>query len=349
MPKLVEVLPQHRFDEARLADYIAPYLPDAGGSLQVRQFQGGQSNPTFVLDYGSSRYVLRKKPPGELLPSAHLVDREFRVMRALADTDVPVPKMHHLCQDPAIIGTDFYVMEYLEGRISEDVALSHLSAAERAAWYDAMNATLAALHAVDYAAVGLADFGKPGDYAARQIKRWTKQFQAAEVDPDPPMENLIAWLPEHIPSDDATVIAHGDFRLGNLMFHPTEPRIIAVLDWELATLGHPLADLAYNCLAYRLSDAGEVLTGLVGKDLDALQIPQEPDYVAAYGRRTGRGERIADWPFWLALAAFRLAAICHGVYVRGKQGNAADQKALLYGDAARRLSAAGWEAAQEAG
>ncbi|MBI3515083.1 MAG: phosphotransferase [Proteobacteria bacterium] len=324
-PQLGPVLPNHRFDEAALVRYLAATLPGFGGTVAIRQFQGGQSNPTFHIQAGDRAYVLRKKPPGVLLPSAHAVDREFRVLKALAGTAVPVPAVHLLCTDDGVIGQMFYVMDHVAGRVFPDRMLPGCSPIERAAMYDHMNAVLAALHSVDWRGVGLEGFGRPDGYATRQITRWSRQYQASRPAPMPAMDRLIAWLPAHLPVGDEAAIAHGDYRVGNLIFHPTEPRVVAVLDWELATIGHPLADLAYNCLAYRL--AGTHDHGFPPGDLGALGVPSEADYLAAYCRRTGRAA-IENWEFFIVFAMFRIAAILAGVYRRGLDGNAADAHAL---------------------
>jgi aminoglycoside phosphotransferase (APT) family kinase protein len=347
MATLGPVTDVHRFDEAGLARYLADHgLPAFAQGIEVRQFQGGQSNPTFALTAGSRRYVLRKKPPGKLLPSAHLIEREYRIMAALADTDVPVPVMRHLCEDPSVIGTAFFVMDFMEGRVVDDTSLpGSFTPAERGAIYDSMNAALAALHRVDFNAVGLGDFGKPENYIGRQIDRWTRQFEAAKTDPMPAMDELMAWLPAHRPAKDEVSIAHGDFRMGNLMLHPSEPKVIAVLDWELSTLGHPLADLAYNVMCYSLPHDGTSLNGLVGLDLQMAGIPSQDDYIAAYARRTGR-HSIDEIKFFLAFSCFRLASICQGVYARGIQGNASSENAVEVGAKAPRLANIGWEIAQ---
>jgi aminoglycoside phosphotransferase (APT) family kinase protein len=287
--------------------------------------------------------VLRRKPPGKLLPSAHAVDREYRVMAALAGTDVPVPRMLALCEDDAVIGTAFYVMEYVEGRVLWDPALPGMTPGERAAHYDELNRVLAALHRVDYAAVGLADFGRFGHYIERQVARWSKQYEAATTERIAAMDRLIAWLPQHLPDADETSIVHGDFRLDNVIFHPTEPRVLAVLDWELSTLGHPLSDFAYQVMAWRLTP--QQFRGLGGLDLAALGIPSEQDYVAAYCRRTGRAA-IPHWEFYLIFNMFRIAAILHGVLARALQGNAASQDAVETGGRARLVADVAWDMAQ---
>lgn len=254
--QLVSVLPSHRFDEDALARYLGANLPGFGGLRAVRQFQGGQSNPTYHLETPTGSYVLRKKPAGRLLPSAHAVDREFTVLRALAGSDVPVPRVHLLCTDESVIGQMFYVMDHVEGRVFADRLLPGCTVAERADMYDDMNRVLAALHRVDFRSIGLSTFGRADGYVKRQIARWSRQYRDSRVIDLPAMDRLLEWLPEHAPATDEAAIAHGDFRLGNLIFHPTEPRVVAVLDWELSTIGHPLADLAYNCLAYRLPHLG---------------------------------------------------------------------------------------------
>ncbi len=337
----------HRFDEPALARYLdSQGVPGFGAAVSVRQYQGGQSNPTFEITAGPHRYVLRKKPPGRLLPSAHLVEREYRVMKALAGTAVPVPVMQHLCEDAAIIGTPFFLMDHLDGRVVDDTSLpGSFTPDERAAVYDSMNQVLAALHQVDLAAVGLGDFGRTGAYVQRQIDRWTRQFEAAKTDPMPDMDALMTWLPAHVPDHDETSIVHGDFRMGNLMLHPVEPRVIAVLDWELSTLGHPLSDLAYNVMPWVLPHDGTSLNGLVGLDLAAEGIPAMEAYVQAYARRTGRGV-IDSFSFFLAFSCFRLASICQGVYARGLQGNASSDNAVEVGAKAPRLARVGWEIAR---
>jgi aminoglycoside phosphotransferase (APT) family kinase protein len=341
-PHLVPVLPNHRFDEARLTAWLSAHLPGFAGPCEVRQFQGGQSNPTFHLRTPARSYVLRKQPPGALLPSAHAVDREFRVLRALRGSAVPVPEVLLLCSDTGVIGTLFYVMAYLEGRVFADAALPGVPPADRAAIYDDMGRVLAALHATDWQAAGLADFGRPGGYIPRQIARWSKQYAAARLPAEPAMDRLTVWLTAHVPVADETALAHGDFRLGNLMLHATEPRVIGVLDWELATLGHPLADLAYNCLAWRLPPA---LRGIAGTEVPGL--PTEDAYVRAYCRRTGRAG-VPDLPFFVAFALFRWSAIAAGVYRRALDGNAADARGREAGEKFRALAAIGWEVAQQA-
>lgn len=341
--RLVEVRENHRFDETKLLDHLRPRIPELGADATVRQFAGGQSNPTFLIEGGDARLVLRKKPPGKLLPSAHAVEREYRVMRALADTDVPVPPCRLLCEDPSIIGTPFFVMDHVPGRVFADPSLPGLSPEARAAVYLDVADTLARLHRVDPAAVGLSDFGKPSGYVARQVDRWSRQYRAAQTTEIPEMERLMTWLGQRRPDDERPTIAHGDFRLGNLLLHPTEPRVVAVLDWELSTLGHPLADLAYCSLSYHLPHQAGELMGLLGTDLAALGIPDEARFVARYAEASGRGGiDMGEHRFFVAFSLFRLAAIAQGVYRRGLDGNASDAKAAFYGEAAKALAAVGW-------
>jgi aminoglycoside phosphotransferase (APT) family kinase protein len=315
-------------DTSRLGSYLAEHIPGfSPADLSAEKFPGGQSNPTFKLTTSDTSYVLRRKPPGELLASAHAVDREFRVISALQDTDVPVPRSLVLCEDESVIGSMFYVMEYLEGRVLWDPLLPDAADnAERSATYDAMNQTLAALHNVDVDAVGLSDFGRPGNYFERQISRWSKQYRASETRRIEGMEFLIEWLPANMPEDDGSVsLVHGDYRLDNMMFHPSEPRVIAVLDWELSTLGHPLADLAYQCMAWMLPGDG-TMKGLAGVDRASLGIPSDEEYIARYCERTGRAG-IDNWNFYLAFSLFRLAAILQGIIKRVEVGTASSSEA----------------------
>jgi aminoglycoside phosphotransferase (APT) family kinase protein len=326
-----EVRQAHRFDEAALADYLKRHISGFSGNLMIRQFTYGQSNPTFLLSAGERSYVLRKKPPGKLLPSAHAVDREYRMIQALKETDVPVAEPLLFCEDASIIGTPFYVMAHVEGRIFRDVTASEASGPEeRAAIFDSMNETMAKIHLVDYGALGLGDYGKPGNYMARQVSRWKRQYEASKTDDIENMDVLIKWLEDHIPEDDSTSIVHGDVRLENLIIHPKEPRVVAVLDWELSTLGHPFSDLAYNCMHYYMPVSKGRLSGYKGLDLAELGIPGENDYIAAYCRRTGR-EGISEWTFFVAFSMFRLASIIQGVYKRGLDGNASSDQARSYG------------------
>lgn len=341
--EIVPIREAHRFDETALADYLRRELEGFSGEMTVRQFRYGQSNPTFLLSTGDREYVLRKKPPGKLLPSAHAVDREYRILRTLEKTDVPVPRTYLLCEDDSIIGTAFYVMERVEGRIFRHPTAPEASdARERAAIFDAMNDTLAKLHRVDWEALGLGDYGKPGSYMARQLSRWTKQYEASKTEEIESMSHLIQWLSEHIPEDDTTSVVHGDYRLENMIVHPTEPRVLAVLDWEISTLGHPLSDLAYNCMGYHLPATGGQRFSYQGIDLQAWGIPTEAEYLAAYRRRTDR-EEIPDWEFFIAFSMFRLAAIVQGVYKRGLDGIASSDTAKTYGDQVRFLADNGWQ------
>ena len=326
----------HRFDEAALARWMADHVDGFSGPLTVDQFKGGQSNPTYRLTTPGAAYVLRRKPPGPLLKGAHDVLREARVLTALANTDVPVAPVHGICADDGVIGTPFFVMGLIEGRIVWDATFPDVPREERAAYFDAMNATLAALHGVDYAAVGLGDYGRPGNYFARQIARWSKQYQDdADAGRDADMDALVAWLPDNIPADDETRIVHGDFRCDNMIFHPTEARILAVLDWELSTLGHPLADFAYHAMMYRMPP--DIVAGLAGADIAALGIPSEREYIAAYCARTGR-TAIPDYDFYVAFNIFRRAAIFPGIKGRVIRGTAASAHARERAAAFPRLA-----------
>ncbi len=325
--------------------FLRRHVGHVAGDAHIERLNGGQSNPTVLVTTGSRRCVLRAKPPGHLLPSAHAIEREYRVIAALAGSDVPVPRALALCEDPSVFGTPFYLMEHVEGRILRDPALPGMAPAERAAMYDELNRVIAALHRVDYAALGLGDYGKAGNYMERQVARWTRQYRAAETETIDAVDRLIAWLPEHIPAQDETRIVHGDFRIDNVVFHPTEPRILAVLDWELSTLGHPLADFAYHCMAWRM--APPVARGLAGQPLAALGIPDETAYLDAYCRRTGRGSvPRAEWEFYLVFNMFRLAGILQGIAHRAVQGNAAAADAVATGRRARPLAEQAWRMAQ---
>ena len=336
----IPVRAAHRFDEGQLIDYLAGAMPGvARGAIAVRQMRGGQSNPTFLVEIGADRFVLRKQPPGELLPSAHAVDREFRVISALAKTDVPVPRAVLFCAEREVIGTPFYLMECLEGRVFRGNDLPGLAPAERGAVYDAMGDVLARLHKVDPAAVGLGDYGRPGSYFQRQIARWSKQWQMQKPREIPALEKLIAWLETHQPADDGRVsIIHGDYRVENLMFAPDRAEVIGVLDWELSTLGHPLADLAYNCMPWHM--APEEFSGLVGLDLAGLGIPSQAAYVAAYFRRTGLPGTLEL--FHLAFSMFRMSVILEGVYARGLAGNASNDTATTVGALGKVFAERAW-------
>ncbi|HAL41603.1 MAG TPA: phosphotransferase family protein [Gammaproteobacteria bacterium] len=338
--ELTQVREAHQFDIQALEQYLLAHVEGFAGPMDVRQFEGGQSNPTFQLVTPTRKYVMRKQPPGELLPSAHQVDREYRVMHALWDTDVPVPKMYCLCEDPQIIGTKFYVMEMVEGRLFTENCLPTLSNEERRALYLDLARVLAKLHLVDPQAVGLESFGRPGNYYERQIGRWSKQYVASQTEDIPAMNKLMEWLPNNIPQSVGTMIVHGDYRLGNVLVHPTEPRIVAVLDWELSTLGDGLADLGYICQDYHGDKENE--ESLAGADLEALGIPAESELLAEYCGQAGLDD-IENWPFYLIYNMFRSSGISQGVYKRGLDGNASSATALEFADAARLRSTRGWQ------
>jgi len=339
---LIDVLPAHAFDEGRLAAWLADTLSNFDGALAVRQFQGGQSNPTFLLETGGKKYVLRKKPPGKLLPSAHQVEREYKIISALAGSGVPVPRTLALCEETDVVGTAFYVMEYVDGRVFDHQQLPDQTPNDRAAIFNAMNKAMAALHSVDWTNAGLSDFGRPENYLERQIARWSKQYRASvENRPIDVMEPLIEWLSANIPQESWVTIAHGDFRLGNLLYDPKGTDVLAVLDWELSTLGDPLGDLAYCCLPYHLTAVQEGTRGLKGLDLEALGIPTEEAFLASYCERTGR-ERIENWTFYLAFSLFRLASILQGVYARAIQGNASSANGLAMGERAVMYAQTAW-------
>ncbi len=332
---------------AALQQPLARYLRDQGlgdGSPPVvTPLTGGQSNPTYKVTAGGKSYVLRTKPPGLLVASAHAIDREHRVMSALQGSEVPVPRMFAYCDDASLIGTPFYLMEFLEGRVWMDQSLPGMAPAERQAIYREMNRVIAALHRVDYQAVGLESYGKPGNYFARQISRWTRQCRASTLPVSAAMQQLMDWLPAHIPPGDETTLVHGDFRLDNLVFHPSEPRVIGVLDWELSTLGHPLADFSYQCMAWRIP--ATLWRGIAGLDLAAMGIPGEAEYVDWYAQATGRDPR-AHWEFYMAYNLFRMAAILHGIAQRAADGSASSEDAVETGSKAGPLAALGWQCAQ---
>ena len=337
----------HRFDVAALERYMSEHVEGFRGPLVVEQFKGGQSNPTYRLRAGGRSYVLRRKPPGKLLPSAHAVDREYRVITALRETDVPVARTYALCADESIIGTMFYVMDFVEGRVLWDPQLPGMGSAERRAIYGEMNRVIAALHRVDFRAIGLADYGKPGNYFARQIDRWSRQYRASETERIEAMDLLIDWLPRNIPSSDDTSIVHGDYRIDNAIFAGNAPRILAVLDWELSTLGHPMADFSYHAMMWRLSS--NEFRGLRGADLEALGIPSEEEYLRMYLQRTGRAApRPEEWRFCMAYNMFRAAAIFQGVMARAVAGNAASAKAVETGRRARPMAELGWKQVEQA-
>jgi aminoglycoside phosphotransferase (APT) family kinase protein len=349
-----EVSAAHAVDLAALGRYLSQNLPGFEGPLKLEMFKGGQSNPTYKLITPKRNYVMRAKPgpAAKLLPSAHAVEREFKVMRGLAGTDVPVPAMHCLCEDESVIGRAFYVMDFIAGRVLWDQSLPGMTPAERAAIYDEMNRVISALHRVSAARQGLADYGKPGNYFERQIGRWSKQYAASITQPIPEMEELMAWLPAHIPAaarnESAVSIVHGDFRLDNLLFHPTEPRVLAVLDWELSTLGHPLADFSYHCMAWHIPPGS--FRGIGGLDLAALGIPSEAEYVRRYCERTGVSTPEAllqDWDFYLAYNLFRMAAILQGIAKRVEAGTASSAQAVSSAAGARPLAQMAWRFARQ--
>jgi len=345
----------HAFDSGALAAWMSAYVEGFAGPLSVEMFKGGQSNPTYKLITPGRTYVMRAKPGpvAKLLPSAHAIEREFAVMRGLHGTDVPVARMHALCEDESVIGRAFYIMEFVEGRVLWDQTLPGMTPAERGAHYDELNRVIAALHKVDYAARGLADYGKPGNYFERQIGRWSKQYLASVTQPIAEMDRLIEWLPTHIPAsardDGLTAIVHGDYRLDNVIFHPSQPRILAVLDWELSTLGHPLADFSYHCMAWHIPPG--TFRGIGGVDLASLGIPSEQDYIHRYCERTGLAtpEQLApDWNFYLAYNMFRIAAILQGIAKRVEAGTASSAQARASGAGARPMAELAWSFAQKA-
>ena len=349
------VAEQHRFDTDALTRWMGAHVAGFKGPLSVEMFKGGQSNPTYKLTTPERAYVMRAKPGpvAKLLPSAHAIEREFRVMSALHGTGVPVAQMHALCEDESVIGRAFYIMECVEGRVLWDQSLPDMGKAERGAIYNEMNRVIAALHTVKPLEIGLDGYGKPGNYFERQIGRWSKQYVASITQPIPEMDRLMEWLPQHIPAmarDEAMVsVVHGDYRLDNLMFHPTEPRVMAVLDWELSTLGHPLADFSYHCMAWHIPPGA--FRGIGGLDVQALGIPMEADYIALYCERTGlaRPEQLqADWNFYLAYNLFRLAAILQGIAKRVEAGTAASAQAVSSAAGARPLAELAWRYAQNA-
>jgi aminoglycoside phosphotransferase (APT) family kinase protein len=343
------VAAQHQFNVAALGEWLSEMLGRDFGELTVEQFKGGQSNPTFKLTTGGQRYVMRAKPGpvARLLPSAHAIEREYQVLTALQHSGIPVPKTYALCEDESIIGRAFFIMEMVEGRILWDPQLPGISQSERGAIFDEMNRVIAALHSVDYQAIGLGEYGKPGNYFARQIARWTKQYQASETEKIEAMNKLIEWLPQHIPAGDETSIVHGDYRLDNLIFHATEPRILAVLDWELSTLGHPLADFAYHAMTWHVPPAA--FRGLAGIDLASLGIPSLRSYTEQYCERTGRTDGIQNFDYYLAYNMFRMAGILQGIMRRVVNGTAASAQAEAMGRAARPLAELGWKVAQSIG
>ncbi len=340
-PELTPVRDQHRFDEGALAAYMADHMDGNFADMSVQQFEGGQSNPTFLIHAGGNAYVMRKKPPGALLKSAHAVDREHRIISALRDTGVPVPKTYALCEDESIIGTAFFIMENVEGRVIPDPRLPGFSPEDRAALYDHFAHVLATLHAVDYRSIGLDGYGREGNYFARQISRWSKQYLASQTEDIPEMNALMEWLPSNLPEVDEQSIAHGDYRMGNCIIHPTEPRVVAVLDWELSTIGHPLGDLGYCCMGYHLPPAGGG-----GIPEPGSGVPTESEFLSMYCKAAGRDE-IENWNFYIAFNLFRIAAIIQGVYKRGLDGNASSEHWRSRRDECKRSAVCAWELAQQ--
>jgi aminoglycoside phosphotransferase (APT) family kinase protein len=333
---------RHRIDAGRLEDFLKKRLEGFRGPLQIEQFKGGQSNPTYRITAGGKRYALRRKPPGKLLPSAHAVDREFKVIQALHSVGFPVARPYVLCEDDAVIGTAFYLMDCVDGRILWDQSLPGMSRAERRAIWEELNRVIALLHSIDYKAVGLADFGKAGSYIERQVGRWSKQYVASETEKIEAMDNLIAWLPKNVPATDETTIVHGDYRLDNTVFHPSESKMLAVLDWELSTLGDPLADFSYHCMSWHIPPGK--FRGIQGLPLEELGIPSEREYVELYFKRTGRkGVDPSVWDYYMAYNLFRIAAICQGIAKRVVDGTAASEHARDAGARARPLAELGWE------
>jgi aminoglycoside phosphotransferase (APT) family kinase protein len=339
---------RQKFDVDALQAYMREHIPGFAGDLEIEQFKGGQSNPTFKLSTPTQRFVLRTKPgpAAKLLASAHAIDREFRVMDALSKAGFPAPRQYALCNDEAVIGRAFYLMECVEGRVLWDQSLPGMTPQERAAYYDEMNRVIALLHTIDYKAIGLESYGKPGNYFARQIDRWTKQYRASETEKIEAMDALIDWLPNNIPPGDETSIVHGDYRLDNMIFHPTEPRILAILDWELSTLGHPLADFSYHCMSWHIPPGQ--FRGIGGLDHKALGIPSEAEYIAKYCERTGKTIRQEDFAFYLAYNMFRMAGILQGIMKRYVDGTASSEQALKSGKAARPMAEMGWQYASGA-
>ena len=343
-----DVLEALKFDPEPLQAFMLSHVEGFQGPLTVSQFRGGQSNPTYLLASPSGKYVMRRKPPGKLLKSAHAVDREYRVISALYAADFPVPRPYVLCEDEEIVGTMFFIMEYVEGRIFWELDLPDSDPGERRAIYEHANQTIADLHNFDYEKIGLSDFGKPGNYFARQISRWSKQYAASETSEITAMKELIEWLPGNIPLDESATVVHGDYRLDNMIIHPAEPRIIAVLDWELSTIGHPLGDFTYHLMAWQMPEIGIGSTGLQGKNLEALGIPSEEDYVASYCAKTGRDDGIANRDFYSAYNFFRIAAILQGIAGRVRDGTAASVHAERAANAVAPLAALGWKYTQNA-
>lgn len=339
-----EIALEHQFPLENLSAWLTNNLVGYNNHqpIDIKQFKGGQSNPTFLLSQKDKQFVMRRKPPGILLPSAHAIDREYKVIQALHKVGFPVAEPLGYCTDTSIIGSEFYLMDYVQGRLFWDPRLPELNNAERLALYEEMNRVIALMHGLDPTEIGLADYGKPGAYVSRQIERWTKQYKASETETIPAMDNLIAWLPKNIPDGDDTRLVHGDFRLDNMIFHPSKAEVIAVLDWELSTLGHPLADFAYHVMVWRLAPG--LFRGLDGTDLKSLSIPNENDYVKMYCNRLGIPEISKnDWEFYIVFNMFRLVGILQGVLARALQGNASSDQAMAAGKRARPLAELAWQ------
>jgi aminoglycoside phosphotransferase (APT) family kinase protein len=334
-------------DVSRLQEYMSSHVPGFQGPLDVSQFKGGQSNPTYLLKSPSGKYVLRRKPPGKLLRSAHAVDREFRVISALYAADFPVPRPICFCADDAVVGTMFFIMEFVDGRIFWDLDLPGVVPDERRDIYDQVNKTIADLHNFDVAKIGLSDYGRPGNYFARQISRWTRQYEASEAIAIPEMNELMQWLPAHIPEDDRAAVVHGDYRLDNMIIHPTEPRVIAVLDWELSTIGHPIGDFTYHLMSWQMPKIGIGSVGLAGKDLNSLGIPSEENYVELYCERTGLSGGINNRGFYSAYNFFRLAAILQGIAGRVRDGTASSAHGDSAAESVAPLAQMGWAYAKD--
>ena len=337
---------RQQFSIEALAAWMNSHVGGFKGPLGIEQFKGGQSNPTFKLITADKTYVMRSKPgpAAKLLPSAHAIEREFKVMAALSKADMPVARMLALCDDEAVIGRAFFIMEFIDGRVLWNPELPGMTTTERAAIFDEMNRVIARLHQVDFTAIGLGDFGKAGNYFERQIARWSKQYRASETEKIDAMDKLIEWLPQHIPPGEETSIVHGDYRMDNLIFHPTEPRVLAILDWELSTLGHPLADFAYHCMTWHVPP--NAFRGLAGIDLGALGIPDFKSYVSRYCERTERSG-IENFEYYLAYNLFRMAGILQGIMKRVVDGTAASEQAVAMGKAARPLAELGWKVAEK--
>jgi aminoglycoside phosphotransferase (APT) family kinase protein len=333
---------RHELDEAALRAYLYERIEGFDEMSELSRIKGGQSNPTYYLRAGDAEYVLRKKPPGKLLPTAHAIEREFRILDALAETDVPVPAVRHLCEDSSVIGTPFYVMDFIAGRTLRDPLLPGMSKQDRTAIYDSMIDVLARMHCMDWQSIGLEGFGKTDSYFSRQLARWSKQYESSKTQDVPAMDKLIGWLGENIPENETTTIAHGDFRLENLLVDSEKPEVVAILDWELSTLGHPMADLAFNCMTYYLPSDSDIAPGFIGTDIEALGIPSEEEYVAAYCRRTG-SDVGGDWMFYVAFSLFRIAAIQQGIYARALAGSASSNQALKFGDMFMFVAEQGWK------